>query len=358
MVRSTFSAVNDRSALSMLLRVRALAWRIRPATVALGAIILVGAGISFADTPGTTLTVSPATNLPDNASVNVSGAGFGANVSGFIVQCVPADSMGTDDCSDDIGLFTTNASGTFGPVPVNVTRTFLAGGLQRSCPGTYGNCTVFAEVNTFKAQDHATISFSSGGTTTTVTIPPTTTTSTSTIPPTTTTSTSTIPPTTTTSTSTIPPTTTTSIKTVPTITTSSTTVPRTTTTSSTTVPTTTTSTSTIPPTTTTSTTVLTTSTTVADQCALLRAQQAAVNAQITAVRNALPGDLSAQDRAAYIARLEALREQANAQYAGLLASKGCSPAANAAEASSGSSDLNTVGTADPAGTADNPLEHH
>ncbi len=93
---------------------------------------------------------------------------------------------------------------------------------------------------------------------------------------------------------------------------------RTTTTSSTT-------TTTIPPTTTTSTTSLpTTTTTVVDTCARLRAQRAAVNAQITATENGLlSANLTQEQLAAAIARLEAIRAQANATFDAALAKEGC-----------------------------------
>ena len=71
------------------------------------------------------VTVTPDTNLPASANVNVSGNGFAANQPGTLQECKFNTGLGFDECKD-IGSFTTNASGNFGPVPVTVTSTYVS----------------------------------------------------------------------------------------------------------------------------------------------------------------------------------------------------------------------------------------
>src|SRR5262245_40791593 len=104
-------------------------------TVVMGILGLVGAGMRVADTHSTTLTVTPNTNLPDVASVNVSGAGFGNSGSLALQQCIPIDQFGSEDCSENINTspIQTSPNGAFGPVAVQVSRVFTAAGTQRTC---------------------------------------------------------------------------------------------------------------------------------------------------------------------------------------------------------------------------------
>ncbi len=164
------------------------------------------------------VTVTPSTNLPDSANVNVSGNGFAANQPGTISECKFNPGLGADECKD-IGSFTTNASGTFGPVPVTVTRTYISSDATNvNCAVDPANpCRVVATLNNVFGQQEAPISFAGGSTTTsTSTTLPTTTsssTTTSTVPTTTSssTTTSTVPTTTSSSTSTLPTTTSTTV---------------------------------------------------------------------------------------------------------------------------------------------------
>jgi Neocarzinostatin family len=231
-----------------------------------------------------TLTVTPNTNLPASANVNVSGTGFTANQPGTLQECRFNPTLQFDECKD-IGFFTTNAQGNFGPVPVTVTSTYISSDSTNvNCDTDPANpCRVVATLNNVAGVGDTPISF--GVTTTTST---TSTTSTS-VPTTTSTST-----TSTTSTS-VPTTTSTSTTstTFPTTTSTSTTVPTTTSTSTTST--------TVPTTTSTSTT---STTTPPDRCAALRAAQAAFNAQIDAIE-------AASGTSAW---LEAVRSQINALY--------------------------------------------
>jgi len=284
------------------------------------ALTVSGVGVALADPqgeqPGVTIDVSPnnGQNLPDTQTVTVTGAGFGSNQSGLIVQAAELPN-GTTALSNTLGTFTSNAAGAF-TTTATVTRTFVAAGtgetIDCNAPGV--QCYVQATSTSGQFQALHTISFAGGAvtTTTSTTLLPTTTTST-TLLPTTTTST-TLLPTTTTSTTLLP------------TTTSSTIAP--TTTSSTVAPTTTSST--IAPTTTSSTVAPTTTTigggpvtTVGPtQCAQIRAARAQLNAQIDAARvSIIQSGLSPQQQAATLAQLEAIRAQGNAQLDALLA--GC-----------------------------------
>jgi len=306
------------------------------------ALTVSGVGVALADPqgeqPGVTIDVSPnnGQNLPDSQLVQVTGAGFGMNQGGLIVQAAELPN-GTTALSNTLGTFTSDSAGNF-TTTATVTRTFVAAGSGETidCNATGVQCYVQATSTSGQFQALHTISFAGGGTTsstTSSTIAPTTTSST--IAPTTTSSTvaptttsSTVAPTTTSSTvaptttsSTIAPTTTSS--TVAPTTTSSTIAP--TTTSSTIAPTTTSST--VAPTTTSSTVAPTTTTigggpvtTVGPtQCAQIRAARAQLNAQIDAARVAvIQSGLSPQQQAAALAQLEAIRAQGNAQLDALL----------------------------------------
>jgi hypothetical protein len=61
-------------------------------------------------------------------------------------------------------------------------------------------------------------------------------------------------------------------------------------------------------------------------CDRLLAQRAAVNAQLTALINALPANLPPAQRAQIVNQLAAVRAQANAQFAAALAAASCPPA--------------------------------
>ncbi|MEA2686897.1 MAG: Neocarzinostatin family [Actinomycetota bacterium] len=58
-------------------------------------------------------------------------------------------------------------------------------------------------------------------------------------------------------------------------------------------------------------------------CSQLQTQSALLNARITAIESTLPTNLSPEQKAAYIARLEVIRAQANAQLNAALAGAGC-----------------------------------
>ena len=256
------------------------------------ALTVSGVGVALADPqgeqPGVTIDVSPnnGQNLPDTQTVTVTGAGFGSNQSGLIVQAAELPN-GTTALSNTLGTFTSNAAGAF-TTTATVTRTFVAAGtgetIDCNAPGV--QCYVQATSTSGQFQALHTISFAGGAvtTTTSTTLLPTTTTST-TLLPTTTTSTTLLP---TTTSSTIAPTTT----------------------SSTVAPTTTTigggPVTTVGPT----------------QCAQIRAARAQLNAQIDAARvSIIQSGLSPQQQAATLAQLEAIRAQGNAQLDALLA--GC-----------------------------------
>jgi hypothetical protein len=319
------------------------------AALALGIVFSVGfVGAALAtpqsgDQPGVTVDVTPSDgqNLPDSASVNVIGAGFsnsGTGVSGFITETADLPN-GTGASSPTLGTFSADSSGNFTQT-VTVTRTFVnqndpAGGTV-DCAVVQCFITAVSSSGSFNSRH--TISFASGGGTTT-TVPATTTTvpaTTTTVPATTTTvraTTTTVPATTTTvpaTTTTVRPTTTTTVRsTTTTFGNTTTTVPANTTTTvpatTTTVPATTT---TVPATTTSvpgSTTTIggSTTTTIAPsgQCATLLAAKARFNAQITAIETSISRSLSGSQRAAALAQLEAARAQGNAQFDQFLA--GC-----------------------------------
>ncbi|HVL05110.1 MAG TPA: hypothetical protein VM388_03930 [Acidimicrobiales bacterium] len=246
------------------------------------ALTVSGVGVALADPqgeqPGVTIDVSPnnGQNLPDTQTVTVTGAGFGSNQSGLIVQAAELPN-GTTALSNTLGTFTSNAAGAF-TTTATVTRTFVAAGtgetIDCNAPGV--QCYVQATSTSGQFQALHTISFAGGAvtTTTSTTLLPTTTTSTTLLP--------------TTTSSTIAPTTT----------------------SSTVAPTTTTigggPVTTVGPT----------------QCAQIRAARAQLNAQIDAARvSIIQSGLSPQQQAATLAQLEAIRAQGNAQLDALLA--GC-----------------------------------
>ena len=148
--------------------------RLRPTTVVLALLVVTGATMAAsADTPGTTLTVTPNASLnPTGQTVQASGTGFGDGT-GAIYQCIPLnDGLGSEVCSEALAAFTASG-GTFGPVNVTVSATFTADGLQTTC-SVAAPCSLWAARDAAPQNDHAPIAFGSGGggTTTTVTIPP------------------------------------------------------------------------------------------------------------------------------------------------------------------------------------------
>jgi hypothetical protein len=122
-----------------------------------GALLLIGGGIAFADTPGTNLTVTPSANLdPTGHTAAVSGTGFGDNGTGTIRQCVVI--LGTEACSENLGTFTTNAFGLFGPTNVTVTANFTAESQPRSCSAATP-CSLYASMNAGPENAHEPIAF-------------------------------------------------------------------------------------------------------------------------------------------------------------------------------------------------------
>ena len=124
------------------------------------AALATGPTSAAADTPGTTLSVTPSATLPSPASVNVSGTGFGPNGTLRIVEC-------TSDfvtCSDDIGSSPTSPTGTFGPVAVSVAATFTpdGGGAQVDCRVV--SCAVYAQMDAQPQFAHQDITFAAGPT--------------------------------------------------------------------------------------------------------------------------------------------------------------------------------------------------
>jgi hypothetical protein len=182
-----------------------------------------GGGLAGADTPGTTVSVNPSTNLNATQNVSVSGAGFGANQPGTIRLRMTIGS--TLDFSNNVGTFNTDSSGAFGPVTVTVTRTFTdIGGQQVTCSASQP-CEVLASTDQTEQDAAQAITFATP--------------------------------------------------------------------------------------------------TPTDVCAQLRAQQATVNAQITALQNSIPANLPPAQRTAVINQLNAVRAQANASFAAALAKAGC-----------------------------------
>jgi hypothetical protein len=137
------------------------ALRLGPAAAILAASLVAPAGVTLADTPGTTLTVSPSTNLaPTGQAVSVSGSGFGPASTGLIRQCVAI--AGTEECSAALATFTTNAQGLFGPVSVTVSDTLTTDGGVRTCSFAQP-CSLYAAMNAQPQNDHAAITFMSSG---------------------------------------------------------------------------------------------------------------------------------------------------------------------------------------------------
>jgi hypothetical protein len=228
------------------------------------------AGPESLGNPSVTLNIAPGDGdgLPSPASITVAGLGFGAGISGDILECSVQPGSGLDVCSDPIGRFTTTGSGAFSTT-VSVTRVFLS-----SPPATTIDCAVTAcrveavsDSGMFQSAHH--ISFA--GTTTSTSASTTSTSSTSTS-------------------------------------TTSTTTPTTTSTS-------TSSTTTSAP--------ATTTTTPGSRCAQLQAARTAFNAQIDANEAAANQSLPADQRAGAQARLEAARSSGNAQFAQALAGSNC-----------------------------------
>ena len=68
-------------------KARSWAARSRSTIGAVVVAILVAAGVAYGDTPNTTVTVTPSTNLPNSATVSVGGSGFSNNTPLFIYEC-------------------------------------------------------------------------------------------------------------------------------------------------------------------------------------------------------------------------------------------------------------------------------
>ena len=113
--------------------------------------------------PGRTLDVTPndGDNLPSPASINVIGAGWGANQAVRLFQCTADLTI----CSPQLGNATSNAGGTFSTT-INVTRVFNPdpAGAAVDCGVT--SCRVFADLtnnNTAFASHHLTFAVAGGG---------------------------------------------------------------------------------------------------------------------------------------------------------------------------------------------------
>lgn len=126
---------------------------------------LITLGSAGADTPGTTIGVTPSTGLADSQSVQVTGTGFTPSASVNIFQCKgnppTACAQIGSAFSDTNGAITT---------PVTVSRTFTAtqGATGLTDCGPEDNCTVYAEDTGGKSDTQA-ISFASTAPTTTTT---------------------------------------------------------------------------------------------------------------------------------------------------------------------------------------------
>jgi hypothetical protein len=64
----------------------------------------------------------------------------------------------TEDCTANIGTFTTNASGAFGPVSVTVRQNITAEGVPRVCSASQP-CSLFAAMNAQPQNAHEPITF-------------------------------------------------------------------------------------------------------------------------------------------------------------------------------------------------------
>jgi hypothetical protein len=229
------------------------------------------AGPENSGNPSVTLDIAPGDGdgLPSPASIMVTGIGFGAGISGDILECSVQPGSGLDVCSDPIGRFTTTGSGNFSAT-VSVTRVFTATfpvNTAVDCAVTACRVEAVSDSGSFQSAHH--ISFA--GTTTSTSASTTSTSSTSTS-------------------------------------TTSTTTPTTKSTS-------TSSTTTSAP--------ATTTTTPGSRCAQLQAARTAFNAQIDANEAAANQSLPADQRAGAQARLEAARSSGNAQFAQALAGSNC-----------------------------------
>jgi hypothetical protein len=126
--------------------------------MALLAILGLTAGSAAADTLGTTVTVTPSTNLAATQNVAVSGTGFGLNQPGTIRQTITIG--GVEQFGVIIANLTTNSSGAFGPVNVTVTRTFTTiSNTQVTCSATQP-CSILAATDQTEQFAHAPITFS------------------------------------------------------------------------------------------------------------------------------------------------------------------------------------------------------
>lgn len=135
--------------------------------VALGVVIAAVVGIAAiniaaADTPGTTLFVTPINGLADTANVTVSGTGFSAGASVGISQCKTNASQTPVSCVPGVGSAFTDAGGSFSGVSVTVNRNFVAtqGATGAIDCGPEDLCGLFADDPGNKS-DHQMISFAS-----------------------------------------------------------------------------------------------------------------------------------------------------------------------------------------------------
>jgi hypothetical protein len=104
---------------------------------------------------GESVTVTPDANLPDTATVNVSGTGFPAHEDLEFYQCV--DESTFELCSvEPVGGAITNASGAFGPATATVRAVFQSDFGPTECRT---GCRIRVEALFFPATGRDDISF-------------------------------------------------------------------------------------------------------------------------------------------------------------------------------------------------------
>jgi hypothetical protein len=109
-----------------------------------------------AEAIGETVTATPDSNLPDTATVNVSGTGFNPNDDVEFFQCV--DDGPFELCSvEPVGGAITNASGAFGPTTATVQAVFRSEFGPTECRT---GCRLLVQSLTFPALGQDSISFS------------------------------------------------------------------------------------------------------------------------------------------------------------------------------------------------------
>jgi len=109
--------------------------------------------------PTVTLDLSPGDGqgLAASSAINVTGAGFGSSVSGFLVETAP-QSNGTTATSQTLGMFTASSSGTF-TATVTVTNTFTDSSNSITVDCRVTPCYVEAFSNSGQFHSAHTISF-------------------------------------------------------------------------------------------------------------------------------------------------------------------------------------------------------